>query len=85
MTSPPPEEEDLVGVTARQRQLLVSCRSHLQNFMLEASQGDEVDIVIAAEHLREAANCLSRITGRGEAGDVEEALGVVFEKFCVGK
>lgn len=46
---------------------------------------NEIDIVVAAEHLRAAADCLSKITGRGEAGDVEEVLGVVFEKFCVGK
>lgn len=46
---------------------------------------DDVDIVVAAEHLRFAAECLAKITGKGEAGDVEEVLGVVFEKFCVGK
>lgn len=39
------------------------------------------DIVVAAEHLRYAAQCLARITGRGEeSGDVDEVLGVVFEK-----
>ncbi|KAF2203668.1 P-loop containing nucleoside triphosphate hydrolase protein [Delitschia confertaspora ATCC 74209] len=42
--------------------------------------GDDVDIVIAAECLRLAAETLARITGRGESGDVEEVLGVVFEK-----
>ena len=48
----------------------------------EEDSGDgEVDIVIAAENLRAAADCLARITGRGEAGDVEEVLGVVFEKY----
>ena len=41
---------------------------------------DEVDIVAAAEHLRAAAVALGKITGRGDAGDVEEVLGVVFEK-----
>lgn len=41
---------------------------------------DPVDIVIAAESLRLAADTLARITGRGEGGDVEEVLGVVFEK-----
>lgn len=41
---------------------------------------DDVDIVVAAEHLRAAADDLARITGRGDAGDVEEVLGVVFEK-----
>lgn len=45
----------------------------------------DLDIVLLAEHLRAAAMCLARITGRGEGGDVEDVLGVVFEKFCVGK
>ena len=49
------------------------------------ADGSEVDIVLAAERLRAAAECLAKITGRGEGGDVEEVLGVVFEKFCVGK
>lgn len=40
----------------------------------------EVDIVTAAEHLRSAAESLAKITGRGEGGDVEDVLGVVFEK-----
>lgn len=41
---------------------------------------DEFDIVTAAEHLRFAAQCLAKITGRGDGGDVEDVLGVVFEK-----
>ncbi|KAG9780795.1 hypothetical protein KCU88_g3618, partial [Aureobasidium melanogenum] len=41
---------------------------------------DSVDIVTAAEHLRFAADCLAKITGIGEGGDVEDVLGVVFEK-----
>ncbi|KAK5447893.1 mitochondrial splicing system protein [Exophiala xenobiotica] len=41
---------------------------------------DDVDIVTAAEHLRFAADCLAKITGKGEGGDVEDVLGVVFEK-----
>lgn len=82
MTAIPPDEADLVSVTERQRQLLQACSLQLDGFMNMAGtgDGDEVDIVVAAEYLREAANCLSRITGRGEAGDVEEVLGVVFEK-----
>ena len=40
----------------------------------------DIDIVAAAEHLRYAASCLSKITGKGEGGDVEDVLGVVFEK-----
>jgi tRNA modification GTPase len=75
------EDLDLLGVSERQSQLLSSCTEHLQHFKNEAMQGDECDIVVAAEHLRAAAACLARITGRGEAGDVEEVLGVVFEKY----
>lgn len=40
----------------------------------------EIDIVTAAEHLRFAADMLAKITGKGESGDVEDVLGVVFEK-----
>jgi tRNA modification GTPase len=82
MTGLPPDLEDLLGVTERQRQLLSACASHLQEFTSETSvsSDNECDIVLAAEHLRSAADCLSRITGRGTAGDMEEVLGVVFEK-----
>ena len=40
----------------------------------------EIDIVTAAEHLRFAADMLARITGQDESGDVEDVLGVIFEK-----
>ena len=76
------DDLDLLGVSERQSQLLSTCTEHLERFKDEALQGEECDIVVAAEHLRAAAACLARITGRGEAGDVEEVLGVVFEK-CV--
>jgi tRNA modification GTPase len=84
MTELPTDLEDLVGVTERQRQLLSSCSQHLVDFVTEARASDsglDCDIVLAAEHLRSAANCLARIMGRGDAGDVEEVLGVVFEKY----
>lgn len=89
LTSLPEDMQELLGGTERQRQLLAQCRAHLEDFMGQAGpeppeadelSGDEPDIVLAAEHLRYAANCLARITGRGEAGDVEEVLGVIFEK-----
>jgi tRNA U34 5-carboxymethylaminomethyl modifying GTPase MnmE/TrmE len=39
------------------------------------------DVVVAAEKLRAAAECMAKITGRGsESGDVDEVLGVIFEK-----
>lgn len=88
MTEMPVDLQDLLGVTARQAQLLARCRAHLEGFMAEARPergedhhpGMEADAVLAAEFLRYAADCLARITGKGEAGDVEDVLGVVFEK-----
>ncbi|KAI1262580.1 hypothetical protein F5Y18DRAFT_153870 [Xylariaceae sp. FL1019] len=93
MTSLPASLQDLHGVTERQRQLLVLCRNSLEDYkevVGDFQEGDgeaahDIDLTMAAEHLRYAASCLGRITGRGEAGDVEEILGVIFEKFCVGK
>ena len=81
-----------LGATERQRLLLSDCRQHLANFLalgrqdgsddraVDAGETEEVDIVLAAEHLRAAADYLGRIMGKGESGDVEEVLGVVFEK-----
>lgn len=80
-----------LGATERQRLLLLQCLQHLEMFLAEVQnndrnedvatdQGDDVDVVVAAESLRFAADCLAKITGKGEAGDVEEVLGVVFEK-----
>ncbi|KAF6836342.1 GTP-binding protein [Colletotrichum musicola] len=84
MTDLPSDQQDLLGVTARQAQLLEQCRGFLDEFMEvahpEEDYGDEPDIVLAAEHLRYAAECLAKITGRVEAGDVEDVLGVIFEK-----
>jgi tRNA modification GTPase len=82
--------EESLSVSHRQSEYLRQCHHHLDDFLSQAlSQHHfddhqdlvgEVDIVTAAEHLRYAANCLAKITGKGEAGDVEDVLGVVFEK-----
>ncbi|KAF2855339.1 P-loop containing nucleoside triphosphate hydrolase protein [Plenodomus tracheiphilus IPT5] len=85
--------QESLGANERQRILLQNCLAHLDTFLTTASadthplsdEAEEIDIVVAAESLRSAADALARITGRGESGDVEEVLGVVFEKFCVGK
>lgn len=90
LTSLPDDIQDLIGGTERQQQLLIKCRTHLEDFIAEAAAEEhpedqhldqEPDIVLAAEHLRYAANCLAHITGRGDVGDVEEILGVIFEKY----
>lgn len=80
-----------LGASERHRLLLQQCASQLKAFLHEASntrneQSDksneaEFDVVVAAEELRHAADCLARITGKGESGGVEEVLGVVFEKY----
>ncbi|EAQ85947.1 hypothetical protein CHGG_07200 [Chaetomium globosum CBS 148.51] len=83
LTSLPDDMQHLLGVTERQSQLLSECERHLGDFMAEAKKSDsydEPDIVLAAEHLRLAGLRLASITGRGESGDVEEVLGVIFEK-----
>jgi tRNA modification GTPase len=84
--------QESLGATERQRVLLSECLGHLEAFLTTVTprasvpeptivdQDDEVDIVVAAESLRSAAEALARITGRGKGGDVEEVLGVVFEK-----
>lgn len=86
--------QESLGASERHRLLLEKCLLSLDAFATEVgvandpergSDGNEADVVVAAEHLRAAADCLTKITGKGEAGDVEEVLGVVFEKFCVGK
>ncbi|KAF2146128.1 uncharacterized protein K452DRAFT_305107 [Aplosporella prunicola CBS 121167] len=79
--------QESLGATERQRALLEDCSMHLGGFLAEVDNASkdvegELDVVLAAESLRAAANCLAKITGRGEAGDVEEVLGVVFEK-CI--
>jgi len=94
------EAEDSLAATTRQRLLVESCLRYLDQYLemvevgsdvtVSENMGDDgeggVDVVLAAEELRSAAGCLSKITGKGEgSGDVEEVLGVVFEKFCVGK
>ncbi|KAI5301590.1 mitochondrial splicing system protein, partial [Ascosphaera pollenicola] len=85
-----------LGVTCRQKAKLKLCAESLELFLDQLPQttgsngddsarGGDSDIVMAAENLRQAADCLARMTGRGDGGDVEEILGVIFEKFCVGK
>jgi tRNA modification GTPase len=76
--------QESLGATERQRVLLQECASQLETFLIliesTTDSTEEIDVVLAAEHLRSAADCLARVTGRGQAGDVEEVLGVVFEK-----
>jgi tRNA modification GTPase len=63
---------------ARHREQLHSCMQALDNFKSAA----KTDIELQAEDLRQAAGALGRITGRV---DVEEILGQIFGRFCIGK
>lgn len=87
--------QESLAATERQRILLSESLAHLDAFLaavtpdvteehsaygIEPDAADDIDIVLAAESLRSAAEALARITGKGEGGDVEEVLGVVFEK-----
>lgn len=86
--------EQSLGASQRQRLLLQQCLQCLESFLVEACtplgyqhgtntrEEREIDVVVAAETLRSAADCLAKLTGKGERGNVEEVLGVVFEKYA---
>ena len=69
--APPPTQQ-------RHREHLRHALAHLEAFM--SSDGSEPEL--RAEDLRQAANALSRITGRIDA---EAVLGAIFGRFCIGK
>ncbi|MBJ7535871.1 tRNA uridine-5-carboxymethylaminomethyl(34) synthesis GTPase MnmE [Rhodomicrobium vannielii ATCC 17100] len=64
----------------RHRQEIGRARAALVAFLDGAEAGEAPEL--AAEHLREAADALGRLTGRL---DVEDVLGQIFGEFCVGK
>ncbi|MBT3069417.1 tRNA uridine-5-carboxymethylaminomethyl(34) synthesis GTPase MnmE [Rhodomicrobium sp. Az07] len=64
----------------RHRQEIGRAREALAAFVDGAEAGEAPEL--AAEHLREAADALGRLTGRL---DVEDVLGQIFGEFCVGK
>lgn len=71
-------EETPALTQARHRQQLLRCRAALASFL--GSPMEEFEL--RAEDLRRAAQALGRITG---AVDVEEVLGEIFGRFCIGK
>ena len=77
---------NFLALSQPQSQSTTHSNSPSQEFDMKPGETEiEMDIVASAEHLRLAANSLAKITGKDESGDVEAVLGVVFEKFCVGK
>jgi tRNA modification GTPase len=63
---------------ARHRQLLEACVASLEGYLAGAPE----ELELRAEDLRRATTQLGRITGRV---DVEDVLGAIFERFCIGK
>ena len=63
---------------ARHRQLLELCTEALDAYLAGNPEAAE----LRAEDLRRAAAALGRITGRV---DVEDVLGAIFGRFCIGK
>jgi tRNA modification GTPase len=70
--------ESAVVTRARQRDLLSRASDSLRRSLELVEQGEE----LAAEELRAAAYALGRLLGRV---DVEDVLGAIFQKFCIGK
>jgi tRNA modification GTPase len=63
---------------ARHRERLAACAEALEAYLA----GPPADLELRAEDLRRAATALGRITGRV---DVEDVLGEIFGRFCIGK
>ena len=71
--------DNVLITRSRHRMHLKECHKHLKNF-LEKKNKQEFDL--AAEDLRLSIRHLGTIVGKV---DVEEILGSIFEKFCIGK
>ncbi|MDD1528488.1 tRNA uridine-5-carboxymethylaminomethyl(34) synthesis GTPase MnmE [Bradyrhizobium sp. WBOS7] len=70
--------EGAIVTRARQRELLCRASDSLRRSLELVEEGEE----LAAEELRAAAFALGRLLGRV---DVEDVLGAIFQKFCIGK
>jgi len=70
--------EGAMVTRARQRELLSRASDSLRRSLDLVENGEE----LAAEELRAAAYALGRLLGRV---DVEDVLGAIFQKFCIGK
>lgn len=68
------------AISARQRVGMELARRELEAGLLVLDQGGATEIV--AEHLRHALVCLDSLIGRV---DVEDVLGEIFARFCIGK
>jgi tRNA modification GTPase len=72
------ELESALVISARQKQALASSI----RFLNEAVSGSTVGLEFKAEHVARASDEIGRLTGRI---GVEEWLGTIFSRFCIGK
>ncbi|KAK9468002.1 P-loop containing nucleoside triphosphate hydrolase protein [Lipomyces arxii] len=70
-----------VGASVRVQEVIQD--DILPSLLRFLDHAEEEDVVFASEEIRYAAECIGRITG--ESIGVEDVLGVVFSRFCVGK
>ncbi|MEO5971949.1 MAG: tRNA uridine-5-carboxymethylaminomethyl(34) synthesis GTPase MnmE [Sphingomicrobium sp.] len=68
--------DDAVAINRRQATHMIEARDAL------TAASEAADVVVAAEHLRQARGAFDRLTGR--AG-VEDLLDALFGRFCLGK
>jgi tRNA modification GTPase len=69
--------DTVLTVQQRQKALLSDCVRSLRR-----CEDLKLQPELAAEQLRLATGCIGRLTGDV---DVEELLGVIFSRFCIGK
>jgi tRNA modification GTPase len=69
---------ELVLTQARHRQSLEAALAEIRAFLVGPADAAE----LRAEEIRRAAHAIGRITGRV---DVEDVLGEIFGRFCIGK
>ncbi|XP_044764628.1 tRNA modification GTPase GTPBP3, mitochondrial [Coccinella septempunctata] len=80
-----PSKEHLCMNNARHREHLKDCLEELDMFLKNSealNSGENIDIVILAEHLRRASKHLGRLVGKTFTDGI---LDVIFRDFCIGK
>jgi len=83
---PTSEAETSPVANERHRMHLEECLASLKKYFPDPSTGrytpSHREMVLAAEHLRQAVRSLGRVVGQV---DVDELLDVIFNDFCIGK
>ena len=75
-------EESHLIIRQRHKSYLIEVYNLLTTFQQLFINNNQYDIVLASELLRQAKQCIGKITGKV---DVEDLLDIVFKDFCIGK